>query len=214
MGMMKTKLLLAAAVGVLLSGTANAQDGDLLPLGSFDSLDVGGQFELEVTVGPEASVRIDASDKDADELSIEVKNGELDIDQRARFLGRTRSLDARITVTMPSLEEAEFSRGIDAAVSGEFTAPLEIDVSTGALVSFQGTCDSLSLDVSTGGELEARGLECREVTADASTGGVAELYASERFSGDASMGGVLDVYGDPASFDAESSMGGDVTRHR
>ena len=60
-------------------------------------------------------------------------------------------------------------------------------------------------------DIDARGLECRTAVADASSGGSADIYASESIIGDASSGGSIDVYGKPKNVNKDTSSGGSVS---
>lgn len=204
----------AAAIAATLGGAAWADESRDINVSNFKSLDAGGQFELVVTMGQPASVHLEADDDDADDLKIHVDGDELEIEQKSGLFGRNRSLDATVTVTMPALQSAEFSRGLEASVSGLDESGLDIEVSTGANVTMSGRCDTASIEVSTGGMLDAENLQCASVNAEASTGGQASVFASESLSGEASLGGQIEVFGDPQGFDFESSLGGEVTRRR
>ena len=205
------KMIMAAVSGMaVLAGSAFAQSDQSFDLEDFNSIDAGGGFSLVVIVGGEQSVRFEGDGADFDEMEIEVRGTELRLDQESRFFSRRNNLDVTVYVTIPSLESLDFSRGIEADVTGLDTARLDVDVSTGAEVELSGQCEYMSLDMSTGAVLDARELVCSEVDADTSTGAEARIYASEEIDASASMGAMIRVYGSPAHTNVSSSMGGSV----
>jgi len=203
-------ILTAVGCAAVLAGSALALDNQSFDLENFNSIDAGGGFSLVVSVGEEQSVRFEGDGADFDEMEIEVRGSELRLDQDRGLFSRQNHLDVTVYVTMPALESLDFSRGIEADVSGLNSAHLDLDVSTGAEVDLSGQCQNMSLDMSTGAILDARELVCSEVDADASTGAEARIHASEGIDASASMGAMIRVYGSPAQTHVSSSMGGSV----
>lgn len=204
------QLTSALAIAAGLSMAAHAQESRDIDVAEFDSIDAGGGMRLVVVVGETHTVRIVGDADEFDDVEIDVRRGELDIDQDSGWFGRRSGLDVTVEVTVPSLDELDVGRGINAEVTGIASDQLWIDVSTGARLEVSGTCSDLEVDLSTGAVLYADGLVCENVDVDASTGASGRLHASESASARASTGASIRVSGSPSRRDARSSLGGSV----
>ena len=204
--------LVTGLVSVLaLSAAASAQNVERnFDDTGFDRIDLSGQFEARVEIGEGYSIQMSGDGDDMDRIRVETENGELRIRTRNRWFGNSRDTDVTVVVTMPRIESAEFSRGVEASLSGVDAERFDLEVSTGAYAQVTGRCGYLDAEVSTGGALRARGLQCETVTAEASTGGAGDVFASQRVDAEASTGGDLDIFGSPASHSRETSLGGSV----
>ncbi len=204
------QLTSALAIAAGLSVAAHAQDSRDIDVAEFDSIDAGGGMRLVVTVGEAQSVRLVGDADEFDDVEIDVRRGELDIDQDSGWFGRRSSLDVTVEVTVPSLDELDVGRGINAEVTGISSDQLWVDVSTGARLEVSGTCGDLEVDLSTGAVMYGDSLVCENVDVDASTGASGRLHASESASARASTGASIRVSGSPSRRDARSSLGGSV----
>jgi hypothetical protein len=126
------------------------------------------------------------------------------------------NLDASAGSTIscePTLVRDEFmvisSSGSSVEVSVE-AQELNIESDSGAGCRVSGKADFCSVNASGAGEVRSYDLICREVRADASSGGVIEIHVSEELSADASGGGVIRYKGSPARVDRNVSSGGQV----
>ncbi|WP_417497719.1 head GIN domain-containing protein [Maricaulis sp.] len=207
---MRNQILTALAATALTAGLALAQDSQTLELNGFDSINAGGGYQLVVTVGEAWSVNLEGDADDFERLEASISHGELSLRQRNRLFRRNRGLDLTVRVTMPAVDGLDFNRGISAEVSGIDAGALSLEVSTGAAAEVSGSCESLDLDLSTGGSLRARNLVCEAVEVASSTGGEARVYASGSAEVRASTGAVVRIFGDPARRDARASMGGEI----
>jgi hypothetical protein len=61
-----------------------------------------------------------------------------------------------------------------------------------------------------GGALDAEGLICRDVSAQASMGASVQVHATQSVKAGASMGGNIEIAGNPPQRDISASMGGTV----
>jgi opacity protein-like surface antigen len=205
------KFILAATSGVaLLASAASAQDTQSLDVSGFDSVDAGGGFRVVVTMGDTQSVRFEGDGDDFEKIDYDVRGRELRLDQESRWFVRRHDIDVTVYVTMTEVDSLDFARGISVDVSGVSGTNMDLDVSTGAEVSVSGQCVALNVDISTGAELDARELVCARVDADASTGAVGRVHATDEIEAHASMGATLQVFGNPERSDVHSSMGGNV----
>ncbi len=207
---MQFKIISAAVMALCAAAPVFAQDVDV---SGVSRLDAAGQFNLFVTVGGPASFRMDGEADELEKIKVRVRDGELELDGKSRrflFFGGGR-IDVDVHVTLAELTGVDMARGVNAVVEGVNAETFAIDASTGAELDITGTCGSLSVDISTGADIDAYELVCRNVFADASTGGDAQLHATESVVAEASTGGDLSFRGGASKVDKSSSTGGDIT---
>lgn len=205
------RVVITAITGVALAASAAlAQDQRDVSVESFDRIDATGGYRLVVTMGDSDSVRLVGDESDFGKLDVDVRNGELRIDQDGGFFRRTHNIDVVVEVTARSLDVIDIGRGLDAEVNGLQNDSINVDVSTGARLELAGSCDHMDADVSTGAVLAASDLDCRSVEISGSTGASARVAASEALVGRASTGADIRVRGNPTMRDTRSSLGGDV----
>ena len=167
----------------------------------FDKIDVGGVFELDVTVGGDFFVEVSGAPAEMDRLEVTVENGELVLDQRRPNRGerrhwRNRSLIAK--VSLPSLSGLDISGVIDGDISGVDAVDFAADFSGVGEIDLTGACENLRADISGVGDFDAKDLRCRTADVNVSGIGDASFYASESVDISVSGIGSVAVYGSPS----------------
>ena len=109
------------------------------------------------------------------------------------------------------LNEVEASSGSSIQARGINADDFTLRVSSGASAELSGSCKELDLKVSSGGDADAKDLQCLSLSASASSGGSASAYAIESATGKTSSGGSIDVWGDPPSRTSNHSISGGST---
>jgi hypothetical protein len=203
-------VLLSSAVGLFTLSGALAAETRGYDLSGFDSVTSSAGVVVEVEVGSDYSVTLETEGK-ADEAKVEL-NGDTLLLGRERTRGiRLGGRDTlRFTVTMPSFEEGAASSGSVLEIEGISGGNVSLRASSGANLMAEGRCDRLSVGVSSGSSLKAAGLICSRAEAEASSGGTAELHATEQVRARASSGGSIRVAGSPGKRDTKTSSGGSV----
>ncbi len=177
-------------------------------LTGFDEIDVGGVFEIDVTVGGDFSVVVSGAPAEMERLEAGVENGVLKLDRKEGQRGAHRWRDFGLTakITLPALTGVDIAGVADARISGVDADEFDIDLAGVGDLNIEGTCGNLDADVSGVGDLDAKGLECREVDVDVSGVGSASVYASESAEATVSGIGSIDIYGSPARVEKDSSF--------
>lgn len=184
----------------------------------FSKLSFEGPFDVEVVLGEDFGVSIEAEEnltqyininKDGDRLRVKVMDG---INLRTRK-------DIRITVSMPIVESISFSgsgkvqvKGVikdveklnlSVAGSGDIIAALDCpevegDIAGAGSITLNGTTRKLKLDVAGAGDCKCEKLLAEEVNISIAGSGNAWVYASLKL--DVSVAGSGDIYyrGNPA----------------
>lgn len=110
----------------------------------FDRIEVGSAFELDVTVGPDASVEVTTDDNIVEHLEVKQRGDRLDL--RLDGVG-FRSGTLRAKVTVPDLTSLEATGATDVLVVGIDTDDFDLDVSGASEVSLGGSADRAEIDV-------------------------------------------------------------------
>ncbi len=219
-------------IGAAVASAGMAETRDYV-FDGFDEISVAEGIAADITIGAPFSIVAEArSEKILDELQLTVRNGTLRIERDLtlmdRFFGSLEEIT--VTITLPNLEALTATSGADVAVTGTFGDRFDADVSSGAdihlagvmsnrvdldassggSITVDGRCQDLTLDVSSGSDIDAKFLECQSVAVDASSGSDAIVFATEQIKTDVSSGADVTVWGTPAHSNIEVSSGGDT----
>jgi hypothetical protein len=198
-----------AALALLAFAAPAAGETRNVSVANFHAIEASGQFRIEFTQGPRASLTFDGAASDIDRLRVSSRNGELSIEHRCTFFC-SRNLHVVARVTAPNLDELDLAKGVEFTAEGVDAGDLSIDIAMGATAHLSGTCRNLDANAAMGAVLDARALECRTASIDAAMGGVARVSAAESIDASAAMGGDIRVSGNPERRRQSASMGGNI----
>lgn len=181
---------------------------ETLDLAGFDRIDIGGVFEIDVTVGGDFSVAVSGSPEEMRRLEATVENGALKLGQDDVRFGKRPWRDQGMTavISLPALNGVDLAGVADGNVTGIDAEDFRVDLAGVGSLVLSGRCGRLNAQLSGVGDLDAKALECREVDVDVSGVGSAAVYASE--TAEASVGGVgsIDIYGSPEQVRKDASF--------
>lgn len=208
---------------------------EVRPVDTFNALEVSSGIELHLTTSPTPRVEVSADTPELQaRIKTEVSGGVLRVrfeqtkeEQRSRQK-TTRHL--RVNVTAPPLMALRGSSGATIAVAGPYAPEkLEIDLSSGAILTADLTAPTVQAQLSSGGiatltgkiqRLEVRassggifkgsGLQAAACQADASSGGIITVAVQETLTAAASSGGGVRYSGSP-QVTKHTSSGGSVS---
>lgn len=204
------KLILATSLAAAIATPAFAET-KTFDLAGFTSVSASAGVDVTISVGGDYSVVAESTPKGLEKLKVELVGDELRIGRQSRTMSWGRSDRVSVTVVAPALSGVDASSGASVEATGVDAGAFSIDVSSGGDLDIAGRCDALEADVSSGGSIDAVGFLCRTANASASSGGSADIYASESANGDASSGGSVDIHGKPATVNKDTSSGGSVS---
>ena len=136
------------------SGNFETRDYDLQ---DFDAIRIDGVFEIEVTVGEEFDVSIEAEDNLFDYIVAEVKRGELvlDYDDDVEIETDEKIL---VTVSMPALVEIDGNGVYELRATGLDNETTEIRASGVGSIELEGRTEDLRVESGGVGEVDLRNL--------------------------------------------------------
>lgn len=202
---------LTAFSTLLLAASPALAEERTYDLADFDRIEISAGVKLVADIGDAQAISVETENGDFRDFKIKVSNGELSLSREwNRLSWRGKKADYKVTLTVPELTAIEASSGSHAIISNVDTRRFEMDLSSGAYVVVDGECQTCTLDLSSGANLDGRDLECAHARIDVSSGGHGKLYVSESVVGDASSGGHVAVYGNPQQLNIEKSSGGRI----
>ena len=178
-----------------------------LDLKEFNAIDVGGAFDLEITLGDRQKVIMTIDDNLWDNLETEVSGSTLEIgwDKSCSPEG-----DCKVEIVVRELKAMNIHGAAEVEITGYHGTSFEFDVSGAAELEMDGQVDNLEINVSGAGEIDTRKLKAKSVEISVSGAGEAKVYASESFEGRVSGVGSIDYWGNPQHHKAKVSGLGDI----
>jgi len=229
MTQMMKKTALAALMGVLaaLPAAADSQDRNV---SGFTAVELAGSMDVNVTVGPAFSVRVEADEKYIDNVITELDGSELEIRMKrgqSRYKGTIL-----VTVTMPEMEavslagsgdiKVEGATGdfeVELAGSGDITVlggaafgEVEIELAGSGDIIVEGKCSELEIELAGSGDVDAEGLKCREADISIAGSGDVKAHASKLAEVMILGSGDVVLYGNPDKIKSRTMGSGDVVQ--
>jgi hypothetical protein len=207
--------ILAALVAVGLTGCSLRGSGTPLTesrdVEAFESIEVGGAFELVVHVDPTAKQRVEVSGDDniVPEVTTTVSGQELEIGIQHNLV--RPKLDMKVEIWVPALTGLEAGGASDITVEGLHGETFDLDLSGASDSSFAGSVDHFEVDLSGAGDLDARELHAKVVDLELSGAGEADVWASDRLDAEISGAGNVRYFGNPKEVHQDVSGAGSIT---
>lgn len=158
--------------GPTVAGSGNIIS-DYRTLAEFDRIDVGGDFDVEVTVGEAQSIRLTGDDNLLPLVETKVRGNELEIDYDGSYRSRD---DIKIAITVPRLSAIHSSGSSDVNVTGVRSAAFDAVVSGSSDLWVEGDFGDLNASVSGSGEITMAGT-ADDIDANVSGSGELDLFS-------------------------------------
>jgi hypothetical protein len=168
----------------------------------FTAIDVGGVFEVEVSIGKDYSVEVLADDNLLQHIKTEVHAGVLNIETTRSIKSRN---PFRVRVSAPSITNVDASGASKVAVDGIRNSNFDIDSSGASKISLSGETSSLQVDVSGASHIDAENLKAETAAVDASGASKVTLFVTGRLTSAASGASRIVYSGSPSSVQKKTS---------
>lgn len=198
--------------------------------GTFNSVEVSGNFSVYLTQGDHHSITVYADDNLMEHIRTDINRNNLRISADKRFKGNERP---RIIIefqelegikasagAMVNAEEAihgrEFSLELRSGAEGHLTLMYDkanIEIQTGAIAKLYGTVDMLVANSSTGSNLDAKELESRNCYVSSKGGSQSIVFVTGQLTAQASSGGIVRYTGEPIQTAYSTSGGGIIVSY-
>ena len=174
---------------------------------SFHEVELDGAFDVEIVVGPRASVELAGDEKAVENADVQIHDGRLQISMADR-----RPMDGalEVKITTPRLESIEINGAADLELTGMKTGELTVEVNGAGSTRAQGHVDSLALEINGAGSVDAVDLVASRVDVEIGGAGTAKVHAVEELYAELSGVGTIRYAGDPASIEKQVSGVGTI----
>ncbi|MBC7986409.1 MAG: DUF2807 domain-containing protein, partial [Sphingomonadaceae bacterium] len=192
---------------------ATAAAPDTRGLTSFDRIEVGGIYALDIEVGPAFSVALSGSPYMLERARARVVDGVLQLEHESNLRCERRDeCDAvRARITLPALNGLSISGVSEGSrVAGIDAERFAFDIDGVGEVVLSGRCGAFDLEVSGVGDIDAAALQCADVDAEIAGVGDVEVYASRSIDAEVGIGDLI-VHGSPQQVVRHSDMLGEIT---
>lgn len=204
----------------IVFGQEEKNVGDFTKVTSFDQIDV--------ILEPSSENKIIVNGKDADEVELVNRNGELKI--RMPLTKMLDGDDISVTVYFKKITAVEANEGSRIACSDKISSvvfdviakegsevklnldveKLNVKTANGSMVSLEGNADIQDVLVNSGGIYDAKKLESKIVTITGNAGGEAEIFATDYVNAKVRAGGNITIHGNPNQVEKQTVAGGSI----
>ncbi|MBN8699531.1 MAG: DUF2807 domain-containing protein [Chitinophagales bacterium] len=199
-------------------------------VGGFTGVSVGGDFDVEVKIGPETKLVVEADDNIMKYIDTRVSGNMLKI--RTEDMHNYRDVHMKVYITTPSLTKVyasasarvdvldllksdnrlTFNASSSADIQAEVETPeVEADASSAGTVKLRGRTRTYKAQASSGADIRSYDLLSENTKVSVSSGAKAQVHASVNLDAQASSGGDVGYRGGAAVSKSESS-GGSVSK--
>jgi hypothetical protein len=199
-------------------------------LGEFDSVSVFDRISVQLI--PASENRIEIAGSRADEVELVNKNGTLKIRMALRKL--LDGEDISVKLYFIKIDEIDASEGsyvicdepmkltaikVNAIEGSEIRLNLDVKKAklravTGGILKIKGKATSSDVSLGTGGVLQAMDLETVQTTVKITTGGEADVRASEFVDAKVRAGGNITIFGSPKQINKSTTLGGSINESK
>lgn len=197
---------------------------------NFNGISVGGAFEVEVKIGTNTELTVEADDNIMKYIETRVSGNVLKI--RTEGLHNYSEVHMKIYITTPSLtsirtsasagvrvldvltgtNKLSFHASSSGSIEAEIDAPeVETDASSGATLSLSGKTRTYRAEASSGANIKTWDLLSENTDVNVSSGASAKVHASLSLKATASSGGSVTYHG-AARVSNSVSSGGSVDK--
>jgi len=185
--------------GVKGSGQTAA---DARGLSGFKAVDVGGVFEVEITVQKDFSVEVEADDNLLQFVTTEVRGGTLHIGMDKKV---NTSNPLRIRISAPDIDHLDVSGAANVTVNDLKNTGLSVDSSGASKIKIAGETAKLTIDVSGATKVDAENLKAENASVEASGASHIDVNVTGRLTADASGASKISYSGSPTSVEKKAS---------
>jgi len=195
-------------------------------LGDFDKVSVFDRINVELIKSTENKIEING--KRSDDVEVVNKNGAIKIRMKFEKLLKGDDVTAKLYYT--SLQSIDASEGsyiisedvfkqpsldITSREGAEIRLKLDVDKAkiksvTGGIIKISGSAENQDASLGTGGILEAQNLETSQTTVVITTGGEADVRATNLVDAKVRAGGTITIFGSPKQVNKKTSLGGSI----
>lgn len=174
----------------------------------FKGVDVGGVFQVEIVVGKEYSVEVEADDNLQPLIKTEVDgSGVLRIQSECSI---AKSSTLKIRITAPDIDSLDSSGVSGIKLTGVKNSELSVRSSGASVINVEGATGSLTIDVSGASKVDAVNLQAQNAKVEGSGASKIIVNVSNEIDADLSGASKVRYAGDPKNIIRNTSGGSRV----
>ena len=218
--MKKLFLIFTVIISQISSAQITKETGDFDALRVFD--------RINVTLIPSNTNKIEINGDRAEDVEIVNKNGELKVRMSLNKLLDGEEIKVKLffkKIYNIEVNEGAFvtsdeifnqtSISLEAKEGAEIILKLAVEkvktrAVSGGVIKIQGKAENQDVAIGTGGILEAENLETEQTTVKITTGGEAQIRASQYVDAQVRAGGSITIFGNPKQIDKRTVLGGTI----
>jgi hypothetical protein len=186
------------------SGVRASEERDLE---AFSYIALVGSPDVNVTVGEEQSVLVEADDNLLEVIETRVRGRTLKIDSDESYSSR---MGVVITITVPEIEGVSVTGSGDVVVMGVDAASFSASVTGSGDVHASGKATSVEAKVTGSGDIDLWELEAEEGYATVTGSGDIRIHATEELSAKIMGSGDIEYSGSPSTLTTKAMGSGDI----
>lgn len=215
-----------------VNGNGNVVEKTLDISENFNSIKASNGWEVSLKKGTQPGVIARIDENLYKYLDVHVNGNTLKVGMKDNYnVGRATSRKIIVTysgdleklkassaaeITAEGILEGE-NIEFDASSAGSITAKIEVrhvetDASSAADLNISGLAETFNASASSAANIDARNLKSEKATADVSSAGTIDVYASKTLDAEASSGGSVNYWGTPGEVRDSESSGGSVNK--
>jgi hypothetical protein len=175
----------------------------------FQKIDVGGNFQVEITAQKEYAVEVETDDNLLPFVTTEVRGGTLHIESERRL---SPLHQVRIRIYAPDIDAIDISGTSNVSLNNLSNEGFTVDASGASKLSINGETSKLSLKVSGATRVDGENLKVGNATISASGASRVSVNVSGDLTAQASGASNIVYSGTPASLTVKRSGGGSVSQ--
>jgi hypothetical protein len=199
-------------------------------LGQFDKISIFDRISVQLIPSDENRIEINGSR--SEEVEIVNKNGTLKIRMALRKLLDGEDVSAKLY--FKQIDEIEASEGsyvicdvafkqtvlsLNTKEGAEVRLVLDVKKAnlravTGGIIKIKGSASNSDIAIGTGGVVKAMDLETVQTTITITTGGEADIRASELVDAKVRAGGNITIFGNPKQINQKVTLGGSISESK
>jgi len=179
---------------------------------SFESIELRGAAELDINVGPAASVNLNGSERTLKQVETRVSGDKLiiNVSKSRGWFGDGGHL--KVSITTPKLTKLESNGAGDIEIHGLNGGEQTLELAGAHNVKAYGHVDELKIELSGAGNVDYRNVVAAKARVKVNGAGNVEVHATESLRAEVNGVGAVRYSGDPAKVESELHGLGAITR--
>lgn len=196
-------VVLVTVAAIVLLGTAcgiriNTDSGDMVSktfeIGDFNELEIVGAFDVDVEIGPEPSLEVEAGENVLDDIDLDQSGDRLRIEIDGGLFSISGPI--RIHLTTPALDEVDLSGAVSVDIANLDSDVFDLNIDGASTVNADGKVNRASINLAGASTIDFDDVVIDEADIHAGGASSADLNGAASVTGSLSGASSVDVSDD------------------